>query len=206
MKLTLHHCHETRSMRPLWLLNELGVPFDLVIHPFGRELRNPDYLQLNPAGRVPCLVMEDQAIIESGAIIEVLCDAFPESDLGRAPGHPERAKWLQWLHYAETVAVHDAALTQQHIVINSEQDRSPLILKLERLRLIKTLEVLDIQLTQSEFLLPGGFSAADIAIGYSVFVASHFVDLRDLSILHDYYGRLVAREAYQRSVARKCAG
>ena len=49
----LHHCHQTRSMRSLWLLHELGVPFDLVVHPFDKSLRSLDYLALNPAGRVP---------------------------------------------------------------------------------------------------------------------------------------------------------
>jgi len=98
--LRLHHAHQTRSMRCLWLLHELGVPFETVVHPFGKNLRDPDYLALSPAGRVPALEMDGAVLFESGAILEVLCDRFPDSGLGRAAGEPERAEWLVWLHFA----------------------------------------------------------------------------------------------------------
>ena len=68
----LHHCHQTRSMRVLWLLRELGVDFEIVLHNFDKSLRSEDYLNLSPAGRVPSLEMDDDIIWESGAIIQVL--------------------------------------------------------------------------------------------------------------------------------------
>jgi len=69
----LHHCHQTRSMRSLWLLHELDVPFDLKTYPFDKSLRAADYLALNPTGRVPTLELDGQVICESGAIAQALC-------------------------------------------------------------------------------------------------------------------------------------
>ena len=119
MSLTLHHCHDARSMRTLWLLREIGLEFELVIHGFDRSLRAPEFLKVSPAGRVPALVHNGQALIETGAITEYLCETF-ETPLFRPPGDPERVEWLTWLHYAETLGQHLAILTQQHIVLRKD--------------------------------------------------------------------------------------
>jgi len=185
-------------MRSLWLLHELDVPFDLVVHEFGSELRSEGYLRKHPLGRVPCLEVGPRVLFETGAITEFLCETVGQS-LWRAPGHPERMDWLQWLHYAETVAVHGAALTQQHIVIYEDKDRSPLLMKLEARRLEKALEVLDVHLAGREYLLDT-FSAVDISVGYSVYVAQHFADLSQFSALSDWFGRLQNCQAYQTSL------
>ncbi|MEM6897516.1 MAG: glutathione S-transferase N-terminal domain-containing protein, partial [Pseudomonadota bacterium] len=68
----LHHCAETRSMRPLWLLYELGVAFDVVEWPFDKSLRSAEYRALNPVGRVPALELNGTVVWESGAILELL--------------------------------------------------------------------------------------------------------------------------------------
>ncbi len=60
MKITLHHCPQTRSMRTLWLLNELEVPFQLRSYPFDRTLRSAEFLSLSPAGRVPALEIDGE--------------------------------------------------------------------------------------------------------------------------------------------------
>ena len=82
----LHHCKGTRSDRTLWLLYEIGVDFDLVVHPFDKTLRAPDYAALNPAGRVPALEIDGAVMTETGAIAEYLCETFPECGLGRFAG------------------------------------------------------------------------------------------------------------------------
>src|SRR6201993_1449589 len=133
--LKLYHCPETRSMRSLWLLHELGVPFELVELPFELSAtRSPEYLAIHPLGRVPCLVAGDFKLFESGAIAEYLCERFAQPGLGRLPSDPERYEWLQWIHYSETIAVHAAALVQQMHFIKP-QERSPAVLRLEGKRL-----------------------------------------------------------------------
>lgn len=123
----LYHCDGARSMRSLWLLHELGLEFELVTLPFSMAgLRTPDYLAVSPLGRVPCLVDGDLTLFESGAIAQYLCETYDDGRLHRAPGHPERPAWLQWLHYAETVAAHGASLVQQQVFVPPEQ-RSPVV-------------------------------------------------------------------------------
>ena len=197
-EIILHHCHQARSVRSLWLLYELDVPFTLVMHEFGKELRSEAYLAKHPLGRVPCLEIDGAVLFETGAITEYLCEKF-DSPLGRKVGDPERMAWLQWLHYAETVAVHGAALTQQHIVIYEDKDRSPMVMKLETRRLEKALEVLDDHLQDRDYLLHG-FSAVDISVGYSVFVAQHFVKIAQFEALSEWMARLQGRKAFAKAL------
>jgi glutathione S-transferase len=80
----LHHVPQSRSMRTLWLLHELAVEFEVVEWPFDKTLRSPEYLALNPAGRVPALELDGRTIWETGAITEVLCERFPRRAWGAA--------------------------------------------------------------------------------------------------------------------------
>lgn len=196
----LHHCPETRSMRTLWLLYELGVDFDLVVHPFDKSLRSPEYLLLNPAGRVPALEIDGDTMFETGAITEYLCERFPEGGMGRMPGDPERRDWLIWVHFAETISQHTAALTQQHIVIYPPEARSPLVTKLEAARLAKTFAVLNDRLQGRAYLLNSGFSAADVSVGQAVYMGMHYVRLDQFPALAAWWGRVTARPAFQKAL------
>lgn len=200
--LRLHHCHEARSMRSLWLLHELGQPFELVVHDFGPALRDPDYLAIHPLGRVPALEIGETVLFESGAICEYLCERFaPAPPLWRAPGDPERPAWLNWLHYAETIGQHLAALTQQHIAIRDDADRSPLVMKLETRRLEKALGVVEDALSDGRaHLLPQGFSAVDTGIGYAVHTARHFTPLEPFPALAAYHRRLSERPGFRKAL------
>ena len=192
----LHHIAQSRSMRVLWLLYELAVDFDLEEHRFDKSLRQEPYASLHPAGRVPALEIDGRVIRESGAMIEILCERFDPRGLGRPFGHSERPKWLEWIHFAETVSQHCAALSQQHIFLREDHQRSPIIMQLEAKRLERTLGLIERELG-SDMLLPSGFSAADVAVGQAVYMARHFVRLDALPKVSAWYGRLAAREAFQ---------
>lgn len=193
----LHHVPQSRSMRTLWLLHELAVPFDVVTWPFDKTLRSPDYLALNPAGRVPALELDGRTIWETGAITEVLCERFPEAGLGRAPGDAERADWLIWVHFAETISQHAAALTQQHLVLREDHMRSPAVMTLEAKRIGKCFAAIDDRLRGRIHLLDRGFSAADVSVGQAVYMARHFTPLDGFEALGAWYDRLTARPAFQ---------
>jgi glutathione S-transferase len=187
-------------MRSLWLLHELSVPFELVEMPFDlKVMRSADYLSVHPLGRVPCLTDGDFRLFESGAITEYLCERFTRPGLGRLAGDPERYEWLQWLHYGETIAVHAASLVQQQYFI-APPDRSAVIAKLEGRRLEKAVQVLESQLSDREYLLRTGFSAADIGVGYSVHLASRLIDLAKFTGVSLYLERLRGRPAFKASI------
>ena len=195
----LYHCAGARSMRSHWLLLELGLEFELVTLGFSMAaLRAPEYLAISPLGRVPCLIDGDVTLIESGAICQYLCERYDDGRLHRAPGHPERNAWLQWLHFAETIAVHGASLVQQQVFV-APAERSATVIKLESRRLRKAFEVLDQQLTTRHYMLASGFSAVDTAVGYSVHLGQQLIGLEGLPALNAYYTRLTARPAFQRA-------
>ena len=200
MGITLHHCAQTRSMRSLWLLHELGVDFQLVEHGFDKSLRAPEYLALNPAGRVPALEIDGRVVFETGAITQVLCARFPQAGLGRVEDDDDWQDWLIWLHFAETISQHSAALTQQHIALYDDGMRSPIVMKLEAARQGKCFAVLEQRLKTRDYLLDGGFSAADISVGQAVYMAKHFTRIAPFEALSDWYKRITSRAAFKESL------
>jgi glutathione S-transferase len=198
----LYHCAETRSMRSLWLLNEMRIPFELIDMPFDLSvIRSADYLAVHPLGRVPCLVDDNFRLFESGAIAEYLCERYPASGLGRLGQDPERYEWLQWIHYSETIAQHAASLVQQRFFI-AAADRSAVIAKLEGRRLEKAVQVLEPRLIDRDYLLSTGFSAADIGIGYSLHLADRLIELTPFPNVTRYLKRLRARVAFRASLPK----
>jgi len=204
--ITLHHCPQTRSMRSLWLLNELGIDFDVVKHAFGKNLRDPKYLAHSLAGRVPALEIDGHSIFETGAITEVLCETFSPNALGRPVGHLERADWLIWVHFSETISQHTAALTQQHVALYDDTMRSPIVMKLEAARLNKCYGAIEARLTElgasAQYLLASGFSAADISVGQAVYMARHFATLDGFPNTTTWYERISERPAFQASLPK----
>ncbi|MEC3860024.1 glutathione S-transferase family protein [Mesobacterium sp. TK19101] len=197
----LHHCPQSRSMRSLWLLNELEVPFEIVLHAFDKSLRDPDYLSLSPAGRVPALEIEGERMFETAAITEYLCERYPAAGMGRAPGEPDRMAWLVWVHFAETISQHVASLTQQHIVLREDWMRSPVMMELEARRLEKCYAAIEARLStpieNRDYLLTSGFSAADVSVGQAVYMARYFASLDGFPAVADWYARISERPAFR---------
>ena len=199
----LHHAPQTRSMRSLWLLHELGIAFEVVAHGFDKSLRDPEFLRLSPAGRVPSLEIDGASMFETGAITEYFCERFSPDGLGRAPGHEERRDWLVWVHFSETLSQHTAALTQQHVALREDAMRSPIVMKLEAARIGKCYDAIEARLEGRQMLLGGGFSAADISVGQAVYMARYFVRLEGHPRVAAWYERITAREGFQKSLPEK---
>ncbi|UWQ17826.1 glutathione S-transferase family protein [Jannaschia sp. M317] len=193
--ITLHHVPQSRSDRVLWLLRELGVAVDVRIWPFDKSLRGRDFLALNPAGRVPALELDGQAIWESGAMIELLCERFGQ--LGRPPGDPERAAWLIWVHFAETLSQHAAACTQQHVALREDWMRSPTVMKIEAARIGKCFDAIEARLS-GDWLLTG-FSAADVAVAQAVDMGRRFHRIGARPRMAAWLDRCQARPAWAAS-------
>ncbi|MGB3280013.1 MAG: glutathione S-transferase [Pseudorhodobacter sp.] len=194
----LHHVAQARSFRTLWLLHEIGIDFTLEPRRFDRSLRDPAFLALSPAGRVPALEIDGRTMFESGAMAEYLCETRAPP-LTRAPGSALRADYLEWLHFGETIGQHLANLTQHHIVLREDHMRSPTVMQLEAKRLAKCLEAVATQAGQG-FVLPDGFSAADIQCGYGLLIGQRFTKLTPEA--QSYFDRLCARPAFQAAMAQ----
>ena len=191
-------------MRTLWLLLELEVDFALQVYPFDQTLRSDAFLTLSPAGRVPALEIDGEVMFESGAMTELLCERFPTAGMGRLPGDPDRMDWLTWVHFAETLSQHCAALTQQHIALREDWMRSPIVMKLEVKRIEKCYAAIEGRLStpleNRDYLLTSGFSAADVSVGQAVYMARHFARLDGFPELSAWYDRITDRRAFREAL------
>lgn len=199
----LHHVPFSRSFRILWLLTEMGLDVEVVEHSItDGSLRRPEFLAKSPAGRVPALEIDGRILFESGAITEYLCETRPEYGFGRAPGHPERAQYLEWLHYAETMAHLIANLNLQWVFLRDPAMRSPTLLKMEARRLALTLAPLEATLSKQDYLLSSGFSGADTMLGYNLLAVPYYVRLDPFPAIRGYIDRIARRPAHIAARAR----
>lgn len=205
--ITLHHVPYGRSFRVLWLLEEIGVArfggLEIVEHRIGSaEMRQSDLARISPAIRIPAIVHDGLEMSESGAIVQHLCETHAP-ELMPAAGDPERPAWLQWLHFAETQASLIENLNLQMVFLRPPAKPSPVVVKLTVARLRQTLAGLEARLVRDNWLLPSGFSAADVMMGFNLFAAPFYVDLEPFPRLRAYKARMEARPAYRRAVARE---
>ena len=190
----LWHLAQSRSLRVLWALEEIGAPHEVITcNYFDKSLRSPAHLARAPAGRVPAIEIDGQALCESGAILMYLAETHAPH-LRIPEGAPPRAAFLQGLHYAETLGAHLANLTQHHIVLRDPAMRSPTVMRLEARRLENALGAV------GPDWVAGSFSVADIALGYAVWLAQRFVALPVPA--RAYLEAMQARPAFVRALAR----
>lgn len=195
-EITLWHVPLSRSMRVMWLLEEIGCDYELrLLDFFDGSMRAAPYDRIHPTGRVPALQIGGLTLHESGAMIEYLCETRAPH-LIALPGQPGRGAWLDWLHYAETLGQHLANLTQHHVVLREDWQRSPTVMKLEAARLSRALRLVEDWL-KDDWLM-GEFSGVDCAVGYSVWLAGRFLRLDERPRLARYAARCAARPAFAR--------
>lgn len=201
----LHHSPGSRSFRVIWLLEELGLDYDLTAYDFtDGSLRHPDHLARSPAGKVPALEIDGVKLFESGAIAQWLTER--EGRLAPRPGEPGRADFLQWLHFAETQGICIQNLNIQYNFIRPESARSAPFIKLETKRLAVTARALEARLSGRECLLDGGFSAVDCMFGFNVRSLFHFLRAEEYPATAAWWNRMQARPACARALDREGGG
>lgn len=197
----LYHSPQSRSVRPRWLLEEIGAPYEVVKIDLGTaQQKRPDYLKLNPNGTVPTLVDGDLVLYESAAICQYLTDKFPEKQLAPAPGTPARGLYYQWIHYAMSGIEPPAVAIFLHTIRRPEGERIPQVADEARAQLAVALEVVDAALAGREFLLDTEFTTADVMMGSTLWwVKMMGMVGGDLPNLAGYTDRLGTRPAFQRA-------
>jgi glutathione S-transferase len=197
----LHHACNTRSFRPLWTLEALGVPYRLEMLPFPPRVLKKDYLAINPLGTVPAFSEGQVRMTESAAICQYLADRHDPGGLGVAADEPDYGAYLNWLHFGEATLTFPQTLVLRYRRFEPEARRLPQAADdyakwfLARARAIGP--ILD-----RGFVCAGRFTAADIVIGYA-FMLAGLIGLGD--DLPDpakaYWARLQDQPSYRAALA-----
>jgi len=200
--ITLYHSPRTRSVRVLWLLEELALPYELKVVPFTDEaLKSPEHLTLNPFGKVPALTDGNLTMFESGAIVEYLVERYGQGRLAPPVGTAERGTFLQWVHFAEATLMPPLGALAQHTLFLPEAERIPAVVADCHAKLKGMLTALEAALSGKTFILGSTFSAADIMLGYSLLLTKWFGMLGEFPALQAYMARLEERPALQKTLA-----
>ncbi|MCY4206629.1 MAG: glutathione S-transferase [Roseovarius sp.] len=199
----MHHVPMSRSFRVIWLLEELGLDYETKIHSIrDGDLRDPAFREISPAGRVPAIEMDGLVMAESGAILQYLCENFPEADLAPGTGDSSRPRYLELMGMGETIGALVENLNLQHVFLRNPEDVSPVVVKIITARLRGALTGMSKMLGKNEYMLPTGFSAADIMMASNLYSAPYYVKMDEFPALERYRVRLSAREGFKRASAR----
>jgi len=194
----LHHQPRSRSTRVLWLLEEIGEPFDLTV--MAREAKQtPAYRALHPLGRSPALETDDGPVFESTALILHIADLHPEAGLIAPLGSYSRALQYQWCFFGMTEI--ESALMDIARQLWNEGEPVEGVVEAATRRFLKATDVVAGTLADRDYLVDDEFSVADVVVG-SVLAFARTGEITELPDgVVDYVDRLEARPARQRAVA-----
>lgn len=197
----VHHLNDSRSQRILWLLEELGLQYDIKRYtrdPVTR-LAPPELLRIHPLGKSPVIEDGETIVHESGAIIDYLVRKYAKGQLQPAPESPAYEEYIQWLHYAEGSAM--LPLLLKVYVDPLEEGGAPLQPRINS-ELNNHFGFIEASLAGRAFLTGEQFSAADIQMSFAGEVAGTFGLWHQRPNLEAWVKRLQARPAYQSAIAR----
>lgn len=214
--ITVHHLNNSRSQRVLWLLEELGLAYEIE-----RYQRDPETMlapeslrRVHPLGKSPVITDAGVTVAESGAIVEYLCERYGGGRLVPPEGSPDKLRWRYWMHFAEGSAM--PPLLLKLVFTTIEQAKMPFFVKpiakgisrkvqgtLVDPNLKRQLDFMEAELGKSEWFAGDEFSAADIQMSFPLEAAAQRAGL-DASRprLMAFLKRIHTRPAYQRALER----
>jgi len=213
--ITVHHLNNSRSQRVLWLLEELGLEYE--IKPYQRDpqtmLAPPELRAVHPLGKSPVVSNGDLTLAESGAIIEYLSDRYGAGRLAPAFGAPERVRYLYWLHFAEGSAQPPLLLK---LLFDRIKHKSPLLVRpiaraiadkaLDTFvlpNIERTLSFMEAELGTSDWFGGDAFTSADIQMSFPLEAARMRGGLNESRPrLMAWLERIHSRPAYRRALER----
>ncbi|MCF6219880.1 MAG: glutathione S-transferase family protein [Robiginitomaculum sp.] len=196
--ITVYHLPRSRSMRVLWLLEELGLDYKVdSLEYIPGKFGGAEYTKIHPLNKIPAIKDGDMVMFESVAIMQYIMDKYAPGKLRPALDDPEYGPYLQWLHYGEsTLAPIVATLMYQRHFFPVDR-RSKDVEAWAEVELAKVLSMLETQLGDHDYILKSGFSAADISVGYCLLLvrlAKAHAQITDR--IEDYWDTLTDRDAW----------
>ncbi|HMJ12903.1 MAG TPA: glutathione S-transferase family protein [Polyangiaceae bacterium] len=199
--ITLYHCMSARSFRPVWMLEELGLPYELVMLPFPPRVAARSYLDVNPLGTVPLMLDGNTRMSESAAICQYLCARGAPTPLQLLPEDDEFGAYLDYLHFGEATLTFPQTLVLRYSRFEPEQRRQPTVAEDYTKWFLARLRTLEPRLGTRVYLCAERFTAADVSVGYALLLASHLgLATRFTPAVAAYWARLQQREPYVRAL------
>ena len=187
----LYWSPRSRSFTTLWLMEETGQPYERILTDIATGAqKSPDFLKVNPMGKVPALQDGDVTMAESAAICAYVADRYPQAKLAPPIGDPRRAKYLQWLFFAPSCI--EPAILQAYLKLDIPA------MSAAWGSTTQTFDVLDQALQKGPWLLGDAFTAADIAIGAGInYAIRMFKMVPERPNFERYLDACAARPAFQ---------
>jgi glutathione S-transferase len=190
MSLTFYTNPMSRGRMVRWMLEEVGAPYETVLLDYGASMKGPDYLAINPMGKVPAIRHGDTVVTETAAIVAYLADAFPEAGLAPAATHPARGEYLRWMFY--TAGPVEQAMSLSGLGVEVPPEKTGMMGCGSQTIVA---DVLDGFLTGRPFVLGDRFSAADVYLGAILGFATRFGSIPIRPSFGPYLAGVMARPA-----------
>ncbi len=212
--LVVHHLNNSRSQRILWLLEELGVPYEIKRYERDRAtmLAPPALTQVHPLGKSPVITDGGHTIAETGAIVEYILGAYGEGRLAPPAGSEDRLRYTYWLHFAEGSAMPPLVMT---LLFTEMPKRAPALVRPVARMIAKTvltsylapqierqLDLMEAELARSPWFAGAGLTGADILMSFPVEAAANRRGLGTRPRLAEWLRTVHARPAYQRALQK----
>ena len=200
--ITVFGAPPSRSLRVLWMLEEMELPYKLHRVDFASRFEDPDFIACSPTGSFPAIEDDDVRMMESGAILEYLAVRYGPTPLAPAPDDPRWPVYLSWLHFGEGSLSGPLNVTIGSRFFAPDEEKQNWGARFAVDLFVRKSAALIAPLKRGPWLLGDTFTAADISCGYALGLA-HFLQAGDKldPVLQGYLGRLRERAAYQAAVA-----
>ena len=185
----------SRGQIARWMLEEVGEPYETVILDYGTTMKSPEYLAINPMGKVPAIKHGDIVVTEGAAICAYLADAFPEKGLAPALSDPLRGSYYRWMFFAAGPL--EQAVTNHYLKWDPTPEQQMMVGFGEYGRVLDVLERL--VASTGQYLLGGRFSALDVYLGSHIAWGIGFGTMEKRPGFEEYVARMAERPAYRKA-------
>jgi glutathione S-transferase len=200
--ITLYHCDGARSFRPLWMLEELGLAYELKMLPFPPRVFAKEYLGINPLGTIPFMIDGDIKMTESSGICHYLGMRHGPTPLMVEVEEASYGAFLNWMYFSDATLTFPQTLVLRYSQLEPVERRNPQVATDYAKWFLGRLRAVEAATAGAETLCAGRFTAADIVIGYALRLADSIGLAKDFGPhVAAYWTRLQARDGFKRAVA-----
>src|ERR1700732_104719 len=200
--ITLYHCHAARSFRPLWMLEEMGLPDELKILRFPPRVFAKEYLALNPLGTIPLMIDGETRMTESSGICHYLGTRHGPTPLVVGVGDPAYGAFLNWMYFSDATLTFPQTLVLRYSQLEPKERRNPQVATDYAKWFLGRLRAVEAATAKAKTLCADRFTAADLVIGYALRRADTIGLAKDFGPnVAAYWARLQRRDGYKRAVA-----